>query len=590
MEPLGTISNSSGNSKMETSNQPAGSSDFFSQPIGSLAAGFLNNPAGLKSFFRLTGGSILYCLSALSILYGIAKPITPVLAKSNAFSDALPCIVTLNIYELALLGVLVTIVVWKNVTDDAISLVVLLALFLVASGMILGTGAYHAPKICLYIGLACTAVGLAKLYVMRRFISFQIGKLSLLGMTFILLWNFLTSSVMAGCFASAPATGAAYRNHWLVAWLVLLGGGGLIVAEAAMSKLSATGGKKSRRPLLHRASMVWVFALVVLAGAGAHQYGIAYMYRVDDAFGDYVPLIGIASLLMLELMRSCEKRFGYAEILVCCLPLGCTIYAVLNESITARAGLHVELLWYPPVILGVTGAAILWLSVRHRWYGLVYVVIAYGLACLLTVGFSPDKPHELNWHLCGAGMVAVLLALGVYHRDVFFCVGGVLALSGGLCTADAFVSFAKTHQLTTVGAAAGVAGVGTIVVVLVFGRKVPRAIAVLGAALLAVFTSDYAGISLMWKDVLVAAGTVSVCAALLLRTGDIVAALIVCIPIAPKAYILAKKMSSWGFVALSFVLLFSGAAVSLFCKQTTSPNEASEGDLSKESGAAQNGS
>ncbi|MHC4648471.1 MAG: hypothetical protein ACYTBJ_23680, partial [Planctomycetota bacterium] len=42
---------------------------------------------------------------------------------------------------------------------------------------------------------------------------------------------------------------------------------------------------------------------------------------------------------------------------------------------------------------------------------------------------------------------------------------------------------------------------------------------------------------------------------------------IVCIPMAPRLYMAARKMSSWGFVALSFVLLFAGAAVSLFCKR-----------------------
>jgi hypothetical protein len=576
MENAGITSNSGSNPEMKTDERASCPSSFLSRPIGSLMAGFLDNPASIKSFFRLTGGSVLYCLSGFSILYGIAQIVTPVLAKSNAFSDALPCIVTLNIYELALLAVLVTIVVWKNVTDDAISLVVLVALFLITSGIVLGTGAYHAPDICLYIGLACAGLGVGKLYAMRRFIRFQIGRLSLLGMTLILLWNFLTSSVMAGCFASSPATGAAYRNHWLVAWLVLLGGGGLIVAEAAMNKLSETKASNSRKPLLHRPSMVWIFALVVLAAAGAHQDGIAYMYRVQNAFGDYIPLIGIGSLLVPELMRSLERRFGYAEIVVCCLPLACTFYAVLEKSIIAPAGLTLELLWYPPVMLGLIGAAILSLSVRHRWYGLVYVVIAYGLACLLTVGFSPDKPHELNWHLCGGGLVAVLLALGLIHRNAFLCFGGVFVLAGGLGNTDVFARFAEAHELTTFGAAAGVAGLGTIVVCLAFGPKVPRVIKLLGASSLMAFIFDYAGVSLAWKDLAVAAGTVVVCTALWLRTGDIAAVVIVCTPMAPKAYMLARKMSSWSFVVLSFLLLFLGAAVSLFCKRKILPEEASE--------------
>ncbi len=84
-----------------------------------------------KKFLSLTGGSILYCLSALSIIYGISQVMGYQLVKSSELSQALPFILTLNIYELALLGVMVTIVLWRNVTDDAISLLILVALFLI---------------------------------------------------------------------------------------------------------------------------------------------------------------------------------------------------------------------------------------------------------------------------------------------------------------------------------------------------------------------------------------------------------------------------------------------------------------------------
>ncbi|MHC4707010.1 MAG: hypothetical protein ACYS8I_07985 [Planctomycetota bacterium] len=542
------------------------SKGFVYQQVESFVLRLVDNPALLKDYFSLTGGSILYCLSGLSILYGIAKIMTPLLAKSNVFGDALPCIVALNMYELALLGVLVTIVTWKNVTDDAISLVVLVALFLVASGAVLGAGGYHAPGICLCIGLVCTGLGIGKLCIMRRFISFKIGILSLVGMTLILLWNFLASSAMAGCFASTPEFGETHRVVWLGLSSVLLAGGGLVVGDAATSRVLGAGAAGGQGALLERPVMVWIFALIVFVGAAVHQEGIAYMYRVQRAFGDYIPIISVGSLLVLELGRGLGKRFRHKEAVICCVPLACTIYAVLDGAFISGPQVGSELLWYPPVILGLTGLAVLLVSIRHGWRELVYIVLLYILGLLLTVGYSPEKPYDLNWHLCGGGAVVMLLILGVIHRNVFLCFAAVIALAGGIASTDWFVGFAVGHDLTIGGGFAGMAGLGAMGLCLVFGRKAPRAITLAGASLLMICVFDYLGASLRWEDVPVAVGTVVVCGALWLRTRDIAGVPILSMPLARKVYILLRVMSYWGFVVLGFCLLFLGGAVSLFCK------------------------
>jgi hypothetical protein len=46
---------------------------------------------------------------------------------------------------------------------------------------------------------------------------------------------------------------------------------------------------------------------------------------------------------------------------------------------------------------------------------------------------------------------------------------------------------------------------------------------------------------------------------------------VICMPLLRKLYMLLGAMSSWGFVLLSFVLLFAGAAVSLFFKHKEMP-------------------
>jgi len=342
--------------------------------IGSAIIEVWGKRGTLTGFLSLTGGSVLYCLSALSIIYGIIQIIGPTLAKSNVLGEILPCVLVLNVYELALLGVLVLIVVWRNVTDDAISLVVLVGLFLIASGMMLGTAVTSGPATCLYIGLACTAVGLGKLYVMRRFISFALTGLSFVGVGMILAWNFLSSSVIAKVLAAGAGTDEVRRYLWLVFWLLLLAGAVLVIIDSTRGASGGPEGKRSRTAFLHSRSMVWMFVLVLLGAASMHQYGIAYMFVIDYAFGDFIPLIAVGSVLMVELMRGLGREFKGLAVLVSCVPLVSTISAVLNKSVMASWGMSVEALWHPAVVLGLTGIGIVLLGIGHRWHWLLYVL------------------------------------------------------------------------------------------------------------------------------------------------------------------------------------------------------------------------
>ncbi len=111
-----------------------------------------------RAFIHLTKGSILYCLSALCIIYGIVRIVGPILARSDVLNQTLPCLGVLNLYELALLGAILLLVLWKNVTDDAVFLVVLIALFLIASGITLDTVANNSPPAAAAVGLASVLI------------------------------------------------------------------------------------------------------------------------------------------------------------------------------------------------------------------------------------------------------------------------------------------------------------------------------------------------------------------------------------------------------------------------------------------------
>jgi hypothetical protein len=578
MEPPNFPAEDTGNLSEQTGQHNRRES-IWSVPLESAVTAFLNNRNAIRRFLSLTGGSILYCLSALSIVYGITQIIGPPLAKSSALGDILPCVAVLNVYELALLAVLVLIVVWRNVTDDAMSLVVLVALFLVASGMTLGVVAPSGLNICLSIGIASVFLGLAKLYVLRRYISLRIEAMSAVGLALLLAWNFLGPSLMARPIMARTATDELRRSQWLFGWLVLLVGAALVFVQAARREYSRPDDSRERMPFLHTPSMMWVFALVLLVATGVHQYGIAYMFAVDYLSGDFLPLAAGISLLLLELIRSLQKRFEGVEEVISCVPLGLTVFAAFNKLTVAPASIGIEMLSYPPVVLGLTGLALLWMSFRHQWRWLRYVAVAYGLGVLLTLG----RGHELNWQLFGGGLVVVLLVLGAIRRNVSLCFAGVLALAIGLGTTDLLARFAREHNLTVAGAGAGVVGLGTIAMALAFGRRTPAVFVLVGTIAAVICVFDYLPRSLHWMDLVVLVMIGSMFAALLVRTRNVGPALVLWMPVFPRAYLLATKMSSWNFVALSFLLLFFGAFVSLFLKRKLLPERPASAESPEQS-------
>jgi hypothetical protein len=540
---------------------------IWSVPLESALTAFLNNRDAVGRFLSLTGGSILYCLSALSIVYGITQIIGPPLAKSSALADILPCVAVLNVYELALLAVLVLIVVCRHVTDDAISLVILVGLFLVASGMTLGVVAPSGLNICLAIGFASVILGLGKLYVLRRFVSLRIGVLSAFGLTLILLWNFLASSLMARPIMARTATEELRRSQWLLSWLVVLVGAAGIFIEAASRKYARDGEQDRRPPFLHTRAMAWVFALVLLAAAGFHQYGVAYMFAIDHVYGDFIPLIAVMSLLLLELIRSLAKQYENLEVMIACVPLGLTVFAVPNKMTVIPASIGIEAISYPPVVLGLTGLALLWMGFRRRsgWLGLV--AIAYALGVLLTM----SRSHEFNLRLFGGGLIVVLLTIGAILRNVHLCFAGVIAATVGLGTTEILAVFSKAHDLTTVGAILGIGALGIMAVTFAFGRRTPAAYVLLGTLSAMACIFDYLPKSLQWVDLAVLVVIGSLFAALLWRTRNVAPALVLWIPVFPRAYLLMARMSSWNFVVLSFLLLLLGALMSLFFKQKLLP-------------------
>jgi len=526
-----------------------------------------------RRFFRISGANILYCLSALSILYGIAQIITPVLAKSDALGKTLPCIGALHVYELALLGVLALIVLWRNVTDDAVFLVILIALFLTASAIAIDSVANDNPWVAVLVGVASLGIAALKLWVMRRAIVLQIERLLLIGLGMLLAWNFLMSSSMAFLVKYDLNTEAVMRAAWLVGWLVMLAGGILMLLHAARTPTGAARRREASIPFLRTPAMAWTFALALFLAGNVRQCALTYIFDLPLSFGDFLPVIVLGALVALELMRNYGKKFGAADIIVALVPLVVVFFTVRGGAFIQGPVPGVGLLWYPPVLLAVAAGALFWLSRGSGRRALVlYVVPAYALCVVLTAGVTPQNPGALNWEACGTALIVGLFVAGLLTRRVYVTMAAVVILLVAVWQSDRVETFACRYDVPLSGLVGLAAGLGTMIVYLIFRRKLARAVAVVFALVLAMgamtcFRPEALDWPLMSSLVLVV-----IAGAVWWRTQDLLVALVLCVPLVRALYMRSEGMHAWRYVALSFILLAAGTFISLRKGRTQRPS------------------
>ena len=533
---------------------------IFTRPRG---LGPLEKPFDLAtcaSFLSLSGGSILYCLSAMCVIYGIGAVLGPVFAGTFTLADTLPCIVALNVYELALLAVLVVIVMWQDVTDDAISLVVLVALFLVVTGIALTTTSplKSGPPWVLLLGASCFVLAMGKVFVLKRFIGMRISANLWSGLALVLGWNFLAGAR----FADATIMKGVGRQQWLVSWLVLLAGGVTILLDTVLRRDEPPDASSKKAAFLRRPAMGWVFALLLLAAAGVHQYALGYVFGVDSAFVDYVPLVSILSLVAVQLALHLRTGAGYLEAALAAVPLAVFLLALLEAPHLENPALGIQLLWYPPVFLGLTGATVLALGLRRRCAGLLAVVPLYALGVLLTSTSSGAVPQDLHWQLAGALLVSGLFVAGLLRRSATLCFLAVIVGTGGFSATHAFQGFTRFLGLGWWPGTLGLAGLGTLVVALVFGRM-PRALLFLAALGVIVSAFDYLPSHFGYADLFTVLVLGALGVGLWLRFRQWYPVTVLAGPLVYRLVVACVRLSSWRYVLLGFVLLFIGAWVSI---------------------------
>lgn len=527
----------------------------------------------MKKFFNLTGGSLFYCLSAVFITYGIHNVITPILKNGKSISQALPCIFTLHVYELALLAVLI-LIVSRKVVDDAISVMVIIALFLVGTSMTLGAVINLNISAGMWIGLGSIVLAFGKFMAIRRFAKVPFTILTLVGLMLMVACNYLGPALLAHSFASEPTQELARRGLWMFLWLIVLAGAGIILIEAIRSNQSFEQQKNEKISFLQSPAMVYIFALILLSATAVHQYSISFTNTLYRAWGDYIPVIAMATLLGIELLRYFFNRFSYLHLAMACIPGAFILLGLEDKAFYSNGSFTLDLIAYPPVACGLIALAITALALYHHWYKLLYAVYPYGLGIILTAGFSPETPWDLNVHPCIVTMAVTLLAYGLVKRNQYVCIASIFVMCIDFVLMDNFAQFAKNNNLTVPGAVAGIAGLGTTILYLIFAKKLKKVFQIAGVIGLAIFILDWLPDQVDYRYAIASLSATVLITAFWLRLRDFIAIAILCAPLCIRFYIAARQLAHWRFIILGFLLLAGGAIASL--KKRT-PEDLNEG-------------
>jgi hypothetical protein len=526
--------------------------------------------ARTRDFLKITGTGILYALSALSILYGIGRIIGPVLATSGKLGETLPCFGALQGYELAVFGVLLLIVLWRRSTRDTTTLMVLVALFMAASGITLATIANDGPEITVAIGLACMVVALAKLWVLRVKVGMASSRLFAAGLTVLLVWNFLISAYVALTLHREWSGSGQLRLVWLGGWHIVMISGLLFFLSALACHTRGARRTDEETPFLRSTSMAWVFASVLVCGAVVHQYALTYIFDLPFDAGDFLPLAILGILTLLEALRG----YGWHEQkhVTAALALAPFVFtfAIVNEQafmVAPQWGLG--MLVQPWMALATSGLILLVIAVRRRDKLLGGFALLYAPFVALLLGALPEfTVRTLDLYAFGAVLIAVVFALAAMYRSVKLALVAITLLALGAMLSEQVNAMAEPVLASRLNVFLALLGAGALGLYLGFPRHVNWGLGIAGAACMAVAALYGQPPTLTVHAVALAVAFAALGVIVLWRTHDFVTMGMLTVPFAWRTATSIGEITGWHYIALSFVLLGAAAFFSLRSHRT----------------------
>lgn len=518
----------------------------------------------VRSFFHMSAGTVLYALSALCIVYGIARLFGPLLARDAGIVEAVPCIAALNGYEIALLLVLVLIVRFRQVLDDAVSLVILISLFLLFTGIAQAVFANRSVEASLYLGTGCALLAWCKIGIMHEAVGLSWNVALRAGLLLFLGWNFLAAPVLAAHFDGEVAMVASDRHPWLWGWPPLLASVALMLLGAVRLNHRHEAGAARRVPFLRQPSLSILAALLLSAGAAASILVHGYMFHMQTVFGDFVPLFTLVVFLGVELHRSFREPGPDTLVVYSWIPALLWCNAFQYEAISATPSWGPGLFLFPPLCMMATAGYLVWMSRRRRNPALVASAFIYALGALLTVTYEPGLGGGLQWKATIAFLGYVLFLIGWYNRHLTLCWWTLGLGTYFLGTVPVMQSLYARADLGLLSASCGLFGAGTLLLYARFPRDLSPAMAWCAPFLLLLFGARLGGASSALPAALFAVAMTVACGICYQRGRNGLFTAVLLLPVVQGYYAASMAFPFWRYVILGFALLAGGACVSLY--------------------------
>ena len=509
-----------------------------------------------RKFFNMSG-SIFYCLSALSIILGLSQVVTPIFKESNLLKEKIFCIGALNLYEILLICILLVLVLWKKVKDDAVSLVIIMGLFFAVSGILIGTIANTHLYIALGIGVISIILAGAKIFTIRKFVSVYLGALLLLGIVLILIWNYLISYAMAYVLDTDESL---VSMMWRFGWLLMFAGVFFMLLQGIFP---AEGNKNNISAFINSPGMGWIFSLEILITSLVHQYVIAYIFDLPVLYGDYLPVILLMFFMLMEFLRLKIKAKIIDSIIVF-TPLMFIIAGIFSNTLPKDTGFYM-LLWSVGGLLALCAGVLILLGLLQNDKRFFIYTIPYFMGILVVgVSSSPDPLYGyIQWKFALLLLGSAMGVVGILFRKPALLLLCVILGANCLVRIPEVLNFLLLYSLPGKSVIFLIMGAGILIIYNYFKNEIPLFFGFLGAVLFAIGAQGIAGELVDFRMLFSSAFIIVVSVLILRKLHNRFLACITGLPLLWFIYLNLQVLHGWHYIILSFLLLIGGGLLSL---------------------------
>ena len=531
----------------------------------------------LRCFF---GGSIYYLISAVCILAGVAQILAPVFEQIDAapihMVEKFYCLVALNVYELTLLGVALLILLWKNVTDDAVGLAMLIAAFMVGSAVALDTVAPDFPLPVTLFGLGGFILAHSKLLAATRYIIGRVHWTAHLSLGLLLLWNFGMPAVLSWA-QHAEYSNPQLVNVWYVGWNASLVFGLVLVGGLLQAPTGSAGENDGGEPFLRRSYMRWIFIGIIFVGSYFHQWALLWSFNLKLQIGDLLPAAGLIAIVGIELLRVYGRDGLVKELAIGGVVAWLVAVVFKLDLYDTTAESTWGLVSYPPLFLLLMA---FYFGIDALMRGRVaaeVLMTVFATGGVLVFGAQPGTSLPMNVMAAGTVMSMCLALMAIAHQSSILGLSAAAVYSMTTGFDVEVIRWAEVQRFESWGWAMLLFGALVQVVYCISPKRLPWHLAFGGAVCLAFGVWHCFGreVSLWYAPMVSSLLLLVAMLFVAARTRDWVLLVPSAGPSGVAMYGKLQERWEWMLILLSFVVLAFGAAMSILKAHWTRPPEVS---------------